>query len=129
MGLLVSEGINSFVKWIFKKTFKNNTHSGSSLQPYLTLNVRTAVFLCIVNSLKVEAYIFHIFMLKHYLIKRKSCSHMETCQLICRANQLSGFCMMTIFAFNELIQFRITTSKNNTNTKREINNSKIFRIY
>ena len=37
------------------------------------------------------------------LIKRQSCYHIENSQLICRANQLTGFYMMTILAFNELI--------------------------
>ena len=35
------------------------------------------------------------------LIKRQSCYHIENSQLICRANQLTGFYMMTILAFNE----------------------------
>ena len=32
-----------------------------------------------------------------------SCHHIETSQLICRANQLTGFYMMATLAFNELI--------------------------
>ena len=39
----------------------------------------------------------------HYLIKRQSCHHIETSQLICRANHLTGFYMMANFSFNELI--------------------------
>ena len=38
----------------------------------------------------------------YQLIKRQSCHHIETSQLICRANQLTGFYMMTTLAFNEL---------------------------
>ena len=36
------------------------------------------------------------------LIKRQSCHHIETSQLICRANQFTGFCMMATLAFNAL---------------------------
>ena len=36
------------------------------------------------------------------LIKCQSCHHIETNQLICRANQLGGFFMMATLAFNEL---------------------------
>ena len=39
---------------------------------------------------------------KHYFIKRQSCHHIETSQLICRANQLTGFYMMTTLSFNKL---------------------------
>ena len=38
----------------------------------------------------------------HYLIKRQSCYHIETSQLICSANQLTGFYMMATLVFNEL---------------------------
>ena len=37
------------------------------------------------------------------LIKRQSCHHIETSQLICFANQLTRFYMMATLAFNELI--------------------------
>ena len=36
------------------------------------------------------------------LIKRQSCHHIETSQLICSANQMTGFYMMATLAFNEL---------------------------
>ena len=36
------------------------------------------------------------------LIKRQSCHHIETSQLSCKANQLTGFYMMATLAFNEL---------------------------
>ena len=39
-----------------------------------------------------------------YLIKRQSCHHIETNQLICSANQLTGFYMMATLAFIELIR-------------------------
>ena len=39
------------------------------------------------------------------LIKRQSCYHIETSQLICRVNQLTGFYMMVTVVFNELIYF------------------------
>ena len=39
----------------------------------------------------------------HCLIRRKSCHHIETNQLICSANQLTGFYMMETLAFNELM--------------------------
>ena len=37
-------------------------------------------------------------------LKRQSYRHIETSQLICRANQLTGFYMMATLAFNELIR-------------------------
>ena len=39
------------------------------------------------------------------LMKRQSYYHIETCQLICRVNQLTGFYMMVTLAFNEFIYF------------------------
>ena len=36
-------------------------------------------------------------------IKHQSCYCIETSQLICRTNQLPGFYMMAILAFNELM--------------------------
>ena len=42
------------------------------------------------------------------LIKRQSYHHIETSQLICSADQLTGFYIMTALAFNELnIQLNI----------------------
>ena len=38
----------------------------------------------------------------------QSCHHIETCQFISRANQLTGFYMMTTLAFNELIMNKET---------------------
>ena len=38
-----------------------------------------------------------------YLIKCQSCHYMETSQLICYANQLTGFYMMATLAFNEIV--------------------------
>ena len=32
----------------------------------------------------------------------QGCDHVETSQLICRANQLNGLYLMTALAFNEL---------------------------
>ena len=34
--------------------------------------------------------------------EHQNCYHIETCQSICSANQLTGFYLMTILAFNEL---------------------------
>ena len=39
---------------------------------------------------------------KPQLIKRQSCHHIETSQLICSANRLTGFYMIATLAFNEL---------------------------
>ena len=39
---------------------------------------------------------------RNYLIKPQSCQHIETSQLICFANQLTGFYMMATLAFNDL---------------------------
>ena len=41
-------------------------------------------------------------ILKPFQQKRQSCHHIETSQLICRANQLKCFYMMTTLEFNEL---------------------------
>ena len=35
-------------------------------------------------------------------MKRQSCYRIGTSQLICSANQLTGFCMMATLAFKEL---------------------------
>ena len=41
-------------------------------------------------------------------MKRQSCHHIETSQLICRANQLTGFYLMITLTFNELINPLVT---------------------
>ena len=38
-------------------------------------------------------------------IKRQICDYIETSQLICSANQLTGFYMTATLAFNELMEF------------------------
>ena len=40
---------------------------------------------------------------EYYPIKRQNYHHIETSQLICRANQLTGFYMMATLAVNELM--------------------------
>ena len=40
----------------------------------------------------------------YWLIQHQNCYDIETSQLICSANYLTGFYMMTTFAFNELIR-------------------------
>ena len=56
---------------------------------------------------------------------RQSCHHIETSQLICRANQLTGFYMMVTYAFNELTdvtttcgQITLTADIRNTREKK-----------
>ena len=49
-------------------------------------------FAKLINSLKFA-----------YLINRQNCQHIETSQLICSANQLTGFYIMATLALNELI--------------------------
>ena len=51
-----------------------------------------------------------VILLLRELIKSRICHHIETSQLICWANQLTGFYMMTTITFNEL-----TTSILNVN--------------
>ena len=55
-----------------------------------------STFLCKTSTLSTKKTI-HL----NELIKLQSCHHIETSQLICRANQLSGFCMMATLVFNE----------------------------
>ena len=47
-----------------------------------------------------------------WIIKRQGYHHIETSQLICRANQLTGFYMMATLAFDELT--RALCEKRNT---------------
>ena len=56
------------------------------------------------NSVKLVAVTFFI-PTQSWLIKRQSCHHIKTSQLICRANQLTGFYMIATLAFNELSKF------------------------
>ena len=55
------------------------------------------------------------FFFRSELIKGQSCYHIETSQLICSTNQLTGSFMMATLAFNELsstsIQFRFIIQK------------------
>ena len=37
-------------------------------------------------------------------MKRQNCHHIETSQLICSGNQLTGFYMMVTLAFNVLVK-------------------------
>ena len=43
----------------------------------------------------------------NWIIKHQSCHHIETSQLICRINQLTGFYRMATLGFNELKQFSL----------------------
>ena len=43
----------------------------------------------------------------HWLIKRQSCHHIETSQLVCRADQLTGFFMMATSTFSNSSKFQI----------------------
>ena len=51
------------------------------------------------NSRKMD---LHYDLLPSLTHKRQSCHHIESSQLICRANRLTGFYMMGTLAFNEL---------------------------
>ena len=39
-------------------------------------------------------------------VKRQSCHHIETSQLTCTENQLTGFYMIATYALNELSEFK-----------------------
>ena len=41
----------------------------------------------------------------HYLIKRQSGHHIKNSQLICSANQLTGFYMMANLTFNVIMKY------------------------
>ena len=53
-------------------------------------------FNCVTEELNTVSNVYQ-------LIRRQSCHHIETSQLICLANQLIGFYTMATLAFNELI--------------------------
>ena len=62
----------------------------------------TSILLMILAKMEVMiSTVIHDFWLD-LLIKRQSFHHTETSQLICRANQLTGFYMMATLSFNEL---------------------------
>ena len=62
----------------------------------------TAILLLILAKIEVmTSTVIHDLWLD-LLIKRQSFHHTETSQLICRANQLTGFYMMATLLFNEL---------------------------
>ena len=48
----------------------------------------------------------------------QSCRHIETSHLICKANQLTGFCMMGTLAFNKLMGCKKRQVGSNRLTKR-----------
>ena len=45
-------------------------------------------------------------------LTQQCCPHIETCQLICRANQLTGFYMRATLAFNGLTHLFTGSHKN-----------------
>ena len=51
-------------------------------------------------------------------MRRQSCYHIETSQLICKANQLTGFYMMETLAFDELIEW-LSENKSLSNAATE----------
>ena len=58
-----------------------------------------------VKFLRTPFYIDYLWYLSLELIKRQSCYHIETSQLICcSANQLTDFYMVTTLTFNELMK-------------------------
>ena len=63
-----------------------------------------------------------------YLIKRQSCHHIETSQLICSANQLTGFCMIATLAFNELNTSWWSFIFSHCKTKNKMQQQAIFHV-
>ena len=62
-------------------------------------------------------------------IKHQSCHHIETSQLICTANQLTGFYMMPTLAFNELILlYKIKLCQKKVVEKLSFNELKIEKV-
>ena len=61
-----------------------------------------------------------------YLIKRQSCHHTETSQLICSANQFTGFYMMATLAFNELRRISGDVEKQKFQTEFRIGPARKF---
>ena len=50
-------------------------------------------------------FCFNSMLKRTVLIKSQSCHHIETNQLICRANHMTGFYAMATLVFNELTYF------------------------
>ena len=54
-------------------------------------------------SAKITVFVISVEAILHLLLYKKH--HIETSQLICSANQLTGFYLMETSAFNELTHF------------------------
>ena len=82
----------------------------SNERPSGLYNFVCNVILAISKSTDFKRYVYNIFsrkillslLKKDWLIKHQSCHHIETSQLIWRANEWTGFYMMATSAFNEL---------------------------
>ena len=59
--------------------------------------------------IKEDICILRFSILPPLIIKQQSYHHTETSQLICSANQLTGFYMMATLALNELIYADVAT--------------------
>ena len=71
----------------------------------------TQGFICDILR-NIQKRIFTKYSVDHLqLIKYQSCHYIETSQLICSANQFTGFYMIATLEFNELILTENTTQK------------------
>ena len=63
-----------------------------------------------------------------YFIKHQSCHHIETSQLICSANQLTGVCRIATLAFNELNTSWWSFIFSHCKTKNKMQQQAIFHV-
>ena len=93
-------------KWIYlrERIFFSNYHIFSKI---LFQFKKNWIFSWIdVFSKVLEFYLMVLFPCEYpKLLKHQTCHHIKTSQLIWKANQLTGFYMMAILAFNELIYY------------------------
>ena len=81
-------------------------------------------FLTAENPLKMMKNAFYSML----TIKRQCCPHKETSQLICCANQLTGFYMRATQALNELKTFFVLMIFKDTHRKKELPKIKLQRL-
>ena len=71
---------------------------------YYLKETLTQLFPCKFGQVFKNTFLILLYILSYYFsLNAKSCLHIETSQLICRANQLTDFYMIGATAFNPLM--------------------------